>query len=583
MKSLRFARNLLTSLRRSFARFPVTLISSFLLLVLLIRHNETFRTVTPEISNQMVRLNMTVGLFVFLSLCLGLLLENYRPGDKRAALAVYAAGIALALLYRAFFLTNLNTVVGIRYVAVLLFLAIAFFYFPRLGRRDNFEEYVLTVLNAFATTVIYSAVLYFGIAAILFTTGTLFELDIAGKCYLYSFLAVVLLFALSLFLSRLPGWDETFGTFIYPKPLQILLIAIVIPLVAVYTAILYAYFAKILLTHKWPSGLVSHLVLWYAAVSAGVIFLLASVPGENKLGKTFQSWFPKLVLPLLAMLFFSIGLRVNQYGFTENRYYVVLLGIWVTLVMLYFSLAKPLRNIFLPVTLSLFILISAFGPLSAFAVSAASQNNRFANILARNEMLAGNTIVPKPDLNAADKREIGNILLYFQRTHGLGQLAVLPDGFTIADMEDVFGFTLQPQAMPSPVQYYYYSLSAPWPPLSVSDFDYCFTVSAWTVENRAIDQYCLDYDPATSRLVLSEADTAVLTVDIAPLALDVHARNNAQYLESGKGTLSPADLTFRGETDRFRYAVLFTGITVLDGAAGLHPENVEFLFLLGCK
>jgi hypothetical protein len=187
---------------------------------------------------------------------------------------------------------------------------------------------------------------------------------------------------------------------------------------------------------------------------------------------------------------------------------------------------------------------------------------------------------PRPDLNAADKREIGNILLYFQRRHGLGRLAVLPDGFELPDMENVFGFTLQAYTAPSPAQYYHYSLPMPWPPLAVDDFDYCFTVTPWAGGSQSVNRYRLDYDPAEFRLVLSEAGTAVLTVDIASLARDIHTRNRAQSA-AGKESLGPDDLTFRGENNAVRYAVLFTGITMFEATAEARPENVEFLFFVG--
>ena len=51
-------------------------------------------------------------------------------------------------------------------------------------------------------------------------------------------------------------------------------------------------------------------------------------------------YFPKAILPLIVMMFISIGIRINAYGLTENRYYVVALGIWAFLVMIYFAFGK---------------------------------------------------------------------------------------------------------------------------------------------------------------------------------------------------------------------------------------------------
>lgn len=67
---------------------------------------------------------------------------------------------------------------------------------------------------------------------------------------------------------------------------------------------------------------------------------------------------PKVILPLLLLMFFSIGIRIKAYGVTENRYYVIALSLWVFGVMIYFSLVKKFKNILLPVTLSIIIFIS---------------------------------------------------------------------------------------------------------------------------------------------------------------------------------------------------------------------------------
>ncbi|MFZ7131862.1 MAG: DUF4153 domain-containing protein [Eubacteriales bacterium] len=115
---------------------------------------------------------------------------------------------------------------------------------------------------------------------------------------------------------------------------------IVIPLITVYTFILYAYFLKILVTWQWPQGLVSHLVLWYACIGVGVLFLITPLLQKNFFNHLFKMIFSKGILPLLVMMFISIGLRVQQYGITENRYFVILLGLWVTGIMIYFALRK---------------------------------------------------------------------------------------------------------------------------------------------------------------------------------------------------------------------------------------------------
>ena len=106
-----------------------------------------------------------------------------------------------------------------------------------------------------------------------------------------------------------------------------------------------------------------------------------------------MKYFPKVILPLIVMMFISIGIRINAYGVTENRYFVVALGIWVFIVMIYFSTIKKLRNIILPISLSVITFISVFGPFSSYSISKYSQNKRVTNLFVKNNMIKDNKVL----------------------------------------------------------------------------------------------------------------------------------------------------------------------------------------------
>ena len=71
----------------------------------------------------------------------------------------------------------------------------------------------------------------------------------------------------------------------------------------------------------------------------GNIFI-TPILDKNKWAYRFKHWFPKFILPILIMMFISIGIRIRQYGVTENRYFVIILGLWVLGIMLYFTFTK---------------------------------------------------------------------------------------------------------------------------------------------------------------------------------------------------------------------------------------------------
>ena len=136
--------------------------------------------------------------------------------------------------------------------------------------------------------------------------------------------------------------------FEYSKVVKALLSFIVLPLITVYTAILYLYFAKILITRQWPVGMVSHLVLWYSLVTIFVSFITYPMRNINRWIKNFLVLIPKFIIPLLIMMFVAIGIRIAAYKqkslfCTNNRY----LGL-----SYYFSFVKEKKHVFLVFTLA---------------------------------------------------------------------------------------------------------------------------------------------------------------------------------------------------------------------------------------
>ncbi len=221
---------------------------------------------------------------------------------------------------------------------------------------------------------------------------------------------------------------------------MVLVLYIIMPLISVYTIILYIYFGKIIITRQWPEGLVSHLVLWYSAISAAVLFFITPLLNEKAWPRRYMKYFPKAILPLIVMMFISIGIRINAYGVTENRYFVVALGIWVFLVMIYFSTTKKLRNIVLPISLAVITIISVFGPFSSYSVSKYSQNKRLNKIFVKNNMIKDNKVIKaSAKVTDEDARQITSILNYFERNHSLRDIKELPEDFKTADMEKVLG------------------------------------------------------------------------------------------------------------------------------------------------
>lgn len=568
--------------RESVKRFPITILMSVILVILLIYFNENrFNMDSVSIEN-MSRLNMTVGMGIPLTLCIALLIENLYKKNKLFNVVLYGLGAILLGLFYFLILDKLRLVQMSRYLGTMLFLILAFFYIPKIHRDKNYEKYVIKIFSGGFLTAIYSAVLFLGLTAILFTIDSLFDVNINSKYYLYLFLIVVFIFGISLFLSKIPRKDEDIDNQEYSKSLKVLLVYIVIPLLTAYNLILYAYFIKILITWQWPKGLVSHLVLWSSALSISVIFLITPVLEENKLAKTFKIWFPKAVLPILVMMFISIWQRVNQYGITENRYYIILFGLWIFGIMLYFSLKKPLRNIFIPISLSILVLISIYGPLSSFSFSIRSQNNRLNNILVKNGLLYEGKIISKPDTPNEVKREINNIIYYFDNTHSLNDIYVLPKDFKIADMKSLFGFEYSRyNPYGNEQNYFYYNTNLNNKSLNISGFDYYVNMSSWNNQSNSIDDITISYNSNNHMVSIQRGSTLLLEQDMMTFVLDIHDKKKGM---NGKFTNDVEDMTYISENDSIKAEFIFTNVS---GRADIDDnitiEGLEFVLLIDVK
>ncbi len=350
------------------------------------------------------------------------------------------------------------------------------------------------------------------------------------------------------------------------------------PIILTYTSILYIYFLKTLVTLEWPKGTVSHLVLWYSVFSAGVIFLIRPLIQEYKFARFFTAWFPKLVLPAIAVMFIAIGIRINAYGVTENRYFVVALGLWVLGIMLYYSLAKHFRNIILPVSLALVALLTVVGPWSAYSVSRYSQNARLESLAAEYNMVNGSTLQqPDREISKEDQERIISILEYFAESHSLQAVPLLPSGFDFADMEEVFGFSREYGGM-LPDKQTFFRLYTQVKTLDIQDYDHLLS-SAGLENATTVAELTVQYIPQDQEITVLRGDQELYRKDLKAYAAKVVEKHGADFLE-----VPIQDMTFQ-EQDDLRVKLVFTSIsgnTEPDGQeTRVNFQDLEFYLLLG--
>ncbi len=473
-----------------------------------------------ETVDLLTRMAMTLAIGFPISLTLRILAEQETRWRSKLPAFLLPLTLAIQLIFFIFLLKELNPITISRYVAYSLVCYLAFLFIPYLSGRKHFELYVLDLFMKFCMTFLYAATLFLGLAAALLTINLLFAARISDKLYLDLWLLCAGLFAPLCFLGEIPARTQTFEPEHYPSVLRVLFVQILLPLLSVYTVILYAYFGKILLTKTWPQGLVAHLVLWYALCATLLIFILHPLRERHGSAERFAKYFPWFILPLLAMMFVAMGKRIAAFGVTENRYYVLAAGVWVTGCMLYFCFRRRPRNVLLPVTLAIVAFLTVTGPWSSFSVSRYSQNKRLESLLTKYGLLADGALVPRPQLSTEAKQEICSILAYFRNNHNLKEISLLPDDFTIDKMEEVFGFAFTPQGRigPDGREYFYYQLADEDRLISLEDFEFLADLTQLYTE-KTISQkgLTLTYSSQKKMLVILENNKEIYKKNIADL------------------------------------------------------------------
>jgi hypothetical protein len=363
----------------------------------------------------------TLGLPLFVGLSLLAERQDWSGGRK---VLVHLVGVLL--LTTVFFLqpTWSDPVAVLRYaqLSIAFHLFAAFAPYLRAGELNGFWQYNRSLLLHGLTAAVFAAVLWVGMAGALAGVDNLLGIEVADLTYARLWFFFAFVFSTWFFLGGMPAdlekLEKNRG---YPAIIKVFSQFILTPIVTVYLLILTVYLGKIIVTRVWPSGWIGYLVSGVAAL--GILSLLLVHPiedrKENHWIRTYGRWFYVALIPSIVMLLLAIWKRIDQYGITENRYFLVVLSLWLAGIALFF-IFKRSRNIkVIPMTLCLVALVTIGGPWGAYAVSRRSQTARLERLLAANDMLVDGRVRPAPAvLPFEDRKELSAIVRYLAETHG---------------------------------------------------------------------------------------------------------------------------------------------------------------------
>ncbi|HUK22290.1 MAG TPA: DUF4153 domain-containing protein [Gemmatimonadales bacterium] len=406
------------SARASAGRFPyvlaASLVAAYAAMSLVNSHGE---------SADKVRLLLPAVLGLSLLFALTLLAER-RVNTPLARAAAPMPGVLVLVAVWAAWPGWSTPVQALRYaqLAVAFHLLVAFLPYAGYAEANGFWHYNKGLLLRFVTAALYSAVLYAGLALALVAVDKLLGIHIPGETYPRLWIVIAFVFNTWFFVSGVPrgleqleSWNE------YPTELRMFSQYILVPIVAIYLAILTLYLGKVLITRQWPSGWIGYLVSSVASVgtlSWLLVYPLEAQP-EYAWVKRFTRGFYLVLLPSIVMLWFAIGKRVAQYGITEPRYFLIVLSVWLAGIAVYYSVSRSRSIKLIPASLAGVALITFAGPWGAYSVSRASQTGRLRSVLVRNALLANDTLVPATrEVSFDDRRELSAGFRYLLETHG---------------------------------------------------------------------------------------------------------------------------------------------------------------------
>lgn len=392
---------LITNAKDSFKRFPLTIVSSFIAAILGIYLIENGNSITNKFPY--INLILCLGVGIPLYFCVTII-SNKIGFDKRKNLIFNSlATIILVIIY--FTLPNIEEThnTSLPYIKYTIYnltchLLVSFIPFAFSKQLNAFWHYNKILFIRILTSILYSGFIYIGLIIALTSLHLLFDIKIHEKLYFEIWVVTMCFFNTWFFVGGIPvDFDQLDNIYEYPNGLKIFSQYVLIPLLGLYLIILYAYGTKILIFWDWPKGIVSYLIICVSVLGI-LAFLLLHPYGykkENLWIKKVSKGYYILLIPLLIILFIAIFMRLNDYGITINRYIILALGIWLTIVCFYTVIGKA--NIkFIPTSLAVLLILISFGPWGMFSVSEKSQVKRLKNILEQSKIVIGNKVQNEP-------------------------------------------------------------------------------------------------------------------------------------------------------------------------------------------
>lgn len=367
-------------LRDTFTRFPLSVLCAAAATVLSALSVHDIKPLSDDnLSRTLLFLAMGITFFTSLRL--------YAEGSKVPRLrADTLTGIGgAALLALAFIPDHLTAMHGF----VISALSLSMLFAPYIGRNSTEDSvWYYNYLNGISLAVagLSTFILCLGLSAIVGSMDyLLYDMKLSGKIYGDLWVFGGTFFGPVMFMHQISRqFDFEKSDCVLLPGIYFIANYLVVPLILIYTWVLYVYFLKMGVQWELPKGKLAYMVTGFG--SLGIAARLAVFPMREEKGTTllrqFYKYFYYLLIVPVILLAIGLYTRLSQYGVTEDRYAIGICLVWLTGLTAW-NIAKPkfahIKHV--PMVLACLFLFSAIGPWGAVSVSTFSQTARLESLL----------------------------------------------------------------------------------------------------------------------------------------------------------------------------------------------------------
>jgi hypothetical protein len=411
---------MLTKGLETYKRFPLALFSSLVMTVIAIYFIGYEPKKLEGLTLALAKLATTAMLGVFVFSALRLLEHSVSKRTHMLVLALGFVGLVGYYVSLPSDIQGFDTLFYVfRHIFLLLLFLIAIFWTPFVNAHlsnVDYWAYVKGVILALLMTLNFTIVIVLGVNVALYAVEELFGFNVKGKYYMMLDVFIIGVFSVAYFLSQIPSQIQSIKAILPPPRVEkFFTLYVLTPLAGLYFIILYAYTAKILMSADWPKGLLAWLIVAFSAVAVLTYLFWTHFAAEQT--SKWRRWIWLAIFVQTLLLFVAVSMRIAEYSWTENRYMVLFLGVWLAGNSLYFLVKKEAKIKWIFVSLSLLIAISQVGPLSAYNVSQKAQATRLESLLTEFRGFKPEDV--KQKVTAHVRYEISDVTQYLFARYGL--------------------------------------------------------------------------------------------------------------------------------------------------------------------